>query len=215
MFDILIYDEFVRRMKTRLERPLPGEAAHLRMTSRPMRQRTEEYLRLRPDYRKSAVLLLLFPRGETPHAVLIQRPAYDGVHSGQLAFPGGRFEDDKDSSLLDTALRETQEEIGVRVDGQTIIGQLSPLYIPVSNFLVQPFVAALAEEPSFLPDRKEVQEIIPVPLPQFLDPAIKDRRSIPAGGVNILAPCYLIGEKILWGATAMMISEVEVMLGEL
>ncbi|TND09634.1 MAG: NUDIX hydrolase [Bacteroidetes bacterium] len=215
MIDSLSFDEFVLRMKTRLQQPLPGEEAHRRMTSRPMRQRTSEYLSLRPDYKKSSVLLLLFPGEEGPKTALIVRPEYDGVHSGQLALPGGRFEEDKDQSLLFTALRETEEEIGVRIDESAVLGSLSPLYIPVSNFLVQPFVAAIGQEPQFKPDQTEVQDVLTVSLAHFLDPSIKMERSIPiSSGVNILAPCYMIGQRILWGATAMMMSEVEVLLSE-
>src|SRR5690349_21207663 len=105
--------EFFASLKMRLLQPLPGEAAQNRMTSR-TRITTEKYLEQNPDYRHSAVLLLLFPQKEEVYTMLIRRPTYDGMHSGQLALPGGKM-DPGDVSPMHTAIRETLEEVGVTV----------------------------------------------------------------------------------------------------
>lgn len=156
---------------------------------------------------------MVYPSAGVPTTALIVRPEYEGVHSGQLALPGGRFEE-PDESLEMTALRETLEEVGVEVPRTQVIGQLTPIYIPVSNFLVQPFVAVLDQRPVFIPDPAEVGDVLEVPLGLFLQPEIKTTKSIRINETaNIIAPCYMINEHILWGATAMMFSEFEALIG--
>jgi 8-oxo-dGTP pyrophosphatase MutT (NUDIX family) len=205
-------EEFFSALKDKLLQPLPGEPAQSRMTSR-ARISTEEYLKQKPDHRTSAVLLPLFPNEGTIYSALIRRPAYDGLHSGQLALPGGKSEKE-DVSLLHTSLRETKEEVGIDVDEKNILGKLSPLYIPVSNFLVHPFVAQLKEKPKWIPDNHEVDEVIEFPISILFDPAFKSRQRILIGkNMFIDAPCYIINGQILWGATAMIFSELETILG--
>jgi len=205
-------DEFRARFASRLSAALPGAEAQDAMTSR-ARIPLEVYLQKNPDYRKSAVAMLLYPIENTVHTLIIERPAYEGVHSGQLALPGGKTEAE-DIDPIQTAIRETREEVGVILDRSQILGALSPLYIPPSNFLVQPFVAWLDEQPEFVPDTREVAGIIEVPLNIFLDASIKSRRRIPVAKNTFIeeAPCYLINGKVLWGATAMMFSEIEQIL---
>ncbi|HLG04176.1 MAG TPA: CoA pyrophosphatase [Bacteroidia bacterium] len=201
-------EKFFKELRDRLAFELPGEAAQNRMTAR-ARISTAEYLRQNPHYRKSAVLLLVYPYEETVYTLLIRRPSYDGTHSGQLALPGGKVEED-DSTLIHTAIRETMEEVGVDVPEKNILGSLSPVYIPVSNYLVQPFVAQLPERPSWNPDHREVDALLEIPLTRLLDPQIKSRRRIPVGkNMFVDAPCYILNDQILWGATAMMFSELE------
>lgn len=190
---------------------LPGSDAQDRMSSR-SRLTIEEYLKRNPDYRTSAVMMLLFPAGNFISSLLIERPSYEGVHSGQLALPGGRKED-SDEDLLHTAIRETFEEVGVMVPRENVIGPLTPIYIPPSRFLVHPFVALLEERPEFIPDEREVESLLEVNVSLFLDDEVKQRRRIQVGENMFLeAPCYMIGDKILWGATAMMFSEMEAIL---
>jgi 8-oxo-dGTP pyrophosphatase MutT (NUDIX family) len=194
-------------------RVLPGSEAQDRMSSRP-RLSIEEYLRRNPDYRESAVMLLLYPSGGSVHTLLIERPSYEGVHSGQLALPGGRKEQ-TDTDLLHTAIRETHEEIGVLISREQVIGSLSPLFIPPSKFLVHPFVAYLETQPDFIPDAREVESLIEVNLALFTDDSVKQRRRIHVGeNMFVEAPCYEIGDKLLWGATAMMFSELEAAIKE-
>ena len=143
--------------------------------------------------------------------MIIKRPSYDGIHSGQLALPGGKKE--QDEQPIHTAIRETLEEVGVSVSTQDVLGELTPLYIPPSNFLVHPFVAWLSHAPAYVIDEREVDILLEVPLTTFLDEQLKTRRRIHVG-VNtfIDAPCYVIGEETLWGATAMMFAELEAVL---
>jgi 8-oxo-dGTP pyrophosphatase MutT (NUDIX family) len=190
---------------------LPGTAAQDKMSSRP-RLSIEEYIRRDPEYRTSAVMLMLYPSNGSLHTLLIERPSYEGVHSGQLALPGGRSEE-TDTDLLHTAIRETEEEVGVKISRAQIIGQLSPIYIPPSRFLVHPFVAYLDEQPEFIPDNREVESLLEINISLFADDSVKQRRRITVGdNMFVDAPCYLIGDKILWGATAMMFSELEAVL---
>lgn len=199
-------------MEARLKQPLPGSAAQDAMSSR-VRLPLQHYLDKHPDYRTSAVLLLLYPVDGAVHTMIIKRPSYDGIHSGQLALPGGKSEEGE--KPVYTAIRETLEEVGVSVSVKQVIGELTPLYIPPSNFLVHPFVSWLNERPSFVADQREVDKILEVPLSTFLDAQLKTRRRIYIGTNTFIdAPCYTIGEETLWGATAMMFAEVEALLRE-
>lgn len=204
-------EAFRAALQLRLQQPLPGSAAQDAMSSR-ARLPLNAYLSKHPDHRTSAVLMMLYPVDRMVHTMIIRRPSYEGVHSGQLALPGGKKED-ADTSEMHTALRETMEEVSVAVNELQIIGRLTPLYIPPSNFLVHPFVAWLDERPSFRPDPREVDVIIEVPLSHFVNPEVKARQRIYIGANTFVdAPCYLIGENNLWGATAMMFAELEAIL---
>src|ERR1044071_6755845 len=123
-------DNFFKALQQSLAGTLPGEAAQHRMSSR-ARISTAEYLQKNPNHRNSAVLLPLFPYEGTIYTMLIRRPSYDGMHSGQLALPGGKVEEG-DASLTFTAIREMEEEVGIRVPEANVLGALSPVYIPVS-----------------------------------------------------------------------------------
>lgn len=206
------FHEFAAAFTSRLQSGLPGEAAQYAMTARAPQLSVADYLEQNPDHRKSAVLMLLFPGENGPNTALIVRPEYDGAHSGQLAFPGGRAEK-TDASLLHTALRETREEVGIKLEPDAVIGKLSPVYIPVSNFLVQPFVAVMHSEPRYYADPREVVDIINVPLQHFLDADVKTKQHITVGkNMRLHVPGYTLGDRLLWGATAMMMSEVEYLL---
>ncbi len=202
--------EFREALQARLKLPLPGSTSQDAMSSR-ARLPLQAYLDKHPDYKTSAVMMLLYPVDGMVHTMIIKRPSYDGIHSGQLALPGGKRE--QDEKPVHTAIRETIEEVGVSVSVQDVIGELTPLYIPPSNFLVHPFVAWMNEQPQYVPDDREVDIILEVPLSTFLDEQLKTRRRIPIG-VNtfIDAPCYVLGEETLWGATAMMFAEIEAIL---
>ncbi|HET6992525.1 MAG TPA: CoA pyrophosphatase [Bacteroidia bacterium] len=204
-------EEFFSALQKRFSVPLPGETAQNLMTSR-ARIPTEKYLEKNPNHRTSAVLLPLFPHAGTIYTALIRRPAYDGMHSGQLALPGGKVEE-RDVSLKQTAIRETEEEVGVKIPTENVFGELSPVYIPVSNFLVHPFIGKINSKPDWVPDKHEVDEVIEFPLTDLLDQSLKDRRRILIGkNMFIDAPCYIIKGQILWGATAMIFSELESLL---
>ena len=196
---------FIEKLKTRLNEPLPGSSAHDKMAS-------ESRLKLKmasPNERtrESAVLILFYPSENQVFIPLILRPQYDGVHGGQMAFPGGRAEKE-DENLIRTALREAQEEIGVRVSDVKILGKLTKLYIPPSNFYVQPVVGYMNRKPDFFPDPREVDKVIEIALSDIRNAEIIGRKVINVRGVEIDTPFYDILETTVWGATAMMITEL-------
>ena len=128
------FQNFINKLEERLKNPLPGTGAFLKMASE---IRLEE-LQSSYDTSKaiqSSVLILLFPENKSVKIILILRQQYEGVHSGQVSFPGGRKEKD-DKTLIETALRESEEEVGIDADKVMVIGNLTEIYIPPSNFLV-------------------------------------------------------------------------------
>jgi 8-oxo-dGTP pyrophosphatase MutT (NUDIX family) len=195
---------FTNQLVNNLKYPLPGEAAHLTMqASSKLRLSTKPNNRTR----KSAVLILFYPHQGEIYFPLILRPAYDGVHSGQVAFPGGRYEL-TDESLIRTALREAQEEVGLRLTDVRILGSLTELFIPPSNFYVLPVIATIPYRPDFYPDAREVEDIFEIKLDEISDASIVGSSHIQVRGELIHAPHYEIHGYKIWGATAMMISEL-------
>ncbi|MCC5928677.1 MAG: CoA pyrophosphatase [Cyclobacteriaceae bacterium] len=161
---------------------------------------------LRPA-RHGAVLLLLYEKNGEIYFPLIQRPEYDGVHGGQVSLPGGKVEDG-DVSLDFTALRETEEEIGVPAADVEILGKLSDLYIWVSHFHVHPFVGKIDYVPNFIPDPHEVAQLIETPLLQLTDSSSRTQFLFKRGEFSLEAPCFDLQNKPVWGATAMILSEL-------
>lgn len=159
--------------------------------------------------RQAAVMMLLYPKNDQMCLVLIVRNTYPGVHSSQIAFPGGKVESE-DTSMVHTALRETQEEIGVAPEKITIIRPFSPVYIPPSNFMVFPFLGYADHELLFVPDHMEVADIIELSLTDFLDENnIVSQRMSTSYSQDIAVPAFKIQEHYVWGATAMMMSELK------
>lgn len=199
---------FAEHLRQRLQKPLPGELAHQKMASM-----ARYRLGIKPNERtrRSAVLICFYPYQQSIYLPLILRPQYDGVHAGQMAFPGGRMER-IDENLTRTALREAQEEVGIRVSDVQILGLLTELFIPPSNFFVQPVVGVLPYRPDFYPDPREVEAIVDVRLETLMDETIVGDSRIEVRGAVIDAPFYQIQEHRVWGATAMMISELLMVL---
>ncbi len=204
MIDFL---SFIGRLKYMLEQPLPGKKAHELL----MAEERKEMLMLKPDLkiaRKAAVLVLFYPENDQPHIVFIERTKYKGVHSGQIAFPGGQYES-QDNNLHDTAVRETEEETGVGKDTINIIGGLSEIYIPPSNYNVLPVVGWIDYKPDFIPDKSEVENVITFAVDSFFNEnALKSESIISQGRLLRNVPCYKIDEYIIWGATSMILSEL-------
>lgn len=167
--------------------------------------------------RPSAVLCLLYPVADELNILLMKRREDRGAHSAQVSFPGGRYEPE-DGSLQYTALREAEEEVGIRPAEIDVLGPLTPLYIPVSNFNVSPFVGFAPERPDFNLNSAEVAHIIEAPLAHLFHTGRKTTADVtsPAmpGLIRNVRAYKLDDGTIIWGATAMIISELEVMLGE-
>jgi len=199
-------DNFIEKVKTRFVQPLPGRAAQAKMAPLVPRNFSPD-----PNARIACVLALLYPKNTDWHIVLIERVTTkdkNDRHSGQISFPGGGYEE-SDGLLARAALREAEEEIGVFSKDISIIGQLSDMYIPVSNFLVHPFVGYMDYAPDFVPQPSEVKDILEVPIPRLLDSATVQTTNLAiSSGLELKnVPYYSLNGHIVWGATAMMLSE--------
>lgn len=160
------------------------------------------------EVRLGGVLILLYGRDGDLQLLLTRRKDDLQSHAGQVSFPGGRKESSE--TLLATALRETLEEVGIPPNAMTVLGALTPLYIFPSDFEVHPFVAWYrnGEQPLFTPNTEEVAEIIEVSLDQLLDPSTLKEEMWTIRGYELLVPFFHVGEHKVWGATAMMLSEL-------
>ena len=199
----------IELLRARLQEPLPGRAAQERMIGRVRPMPTE----IPENARPSAVLFLLFGDEHSPRLLLIQRSADGRAHSGQISAPGGRWEP-ADADLRTTALRETEEEVGIAPKEVDVLGELTPLYIPISNFLVHPFVGYARALPPLSLSVLEVDRTLEVPLGALFSPSAKiqtEVRPVSAPGMVLQVPAYKLDgdESIIWGATAMMLSELE------
>ena len=199
-------EPFLQGIRHDLAQPLPGPSAQFGMAPRP-RQDNEQDDPPRLDARLSAVLVLFYPVDGILHLPLILRPTYRGVHSGQVSLPGGGREE-IDGDLVDTALRETYEEVGVPPTNVSILGQLSPLYIAASNHIVYPSVGWIGYRPEFRTDPLEVAMLIEAPLPALQNPENRHTEVWQLRGRTALVPFFKIHDQIIWGATAMMLSEL-------
>ena len=153
--------------------------------------------------------MLLYPKNDKVHLVLIVRNTYNGEHSAQVALPGGKVEKE-DSDFSSTALRETQEEIGIDPIKIKIVKPFSKIYIPPSNFLVHPFLGICTEPLIFIPDPLEVAQIIEIPLSELVsnDIVVKQKRDTSYAS-EIDVPGFKINDQLVWGATAMILSELK------
>jgi len=212
----MVFQEFEKKIVKITKMQLPGETAQFKMA--PM-ERLAELKRIaykKNTAKKAGVMALFYPTAENKtHLALILRKTYKGVHSAQIGFPGGKFEEN-DLSIQDTALRETEEEVGVGRDTVSVLKKLTEIYIPPSNFFVQPFVGITTKTPQFNLQEDEVEELIEVPLLHFMDDRIKTMQTLSTSyAENIEVPAFMLNNHLVWGATAMMLNEVREMLKEL
>lgn len=159
--------------------------------------------------RTSAVMMLLYPKQEEMSLLLIERAVYKGVHSGQVGFPGGKFEKE-DRNLEETALRETNEEVGIPANQIEVIKPFTQVYIPPSNFIVQPFLGVITETPTINPCAYEVANIIELPLKTLMDDSIVKSVYLQTSYADYIeVPAFVYDDYTIWGATAMMLSELK------
>jgi 8-oxo-dGTP pyrophosphatase MutT (NUDIX family) len=195
-----------------LKKPLPGEEAQWRMAHIAREKLNEKELDGRKA-RQSAVMVLFCKNEANDYFLpLTLRWDYKGVHSNQVSFPGGKMEE-SDESLMHTAIRECEEEIGVKNDVD-ILGRLTPLYIPVSNFMVHPFVGySNTLNPVFTPQQSEVKQVLKLHTHDLLSNSIEKETIVnPAPNIRFKTPYFDVEGQVVWGATAMILSELKAVL---
>lgn len=197
---------FVETLKSEIERSLPGTEAQLEMA--PQDRLLMNFPRAPgPGTRVAAVLILLFPKESSVSTIFMQRPDYEGIHAGQISFPGG-MKEPSDENLVNTALRETFEEVGVDKSEITLIGTLTPLFIPVSDILVTPAVGWANVKPEFRLQKEEVVYLIEGNLKELLNPSIIKIRQLEVRGEMRYIKYFDYNGHVIWGATAMMLNEL-------
>lgn len=193
--------KFESELTKRLTQPLPGKPAQLKLAPKSRRNSIPN-----SDTTLAAVLLLIYPdKNGQLSIVLMKRTEYPGHHSAQISFPGGKYEK-ADNNLSYTAMRESEEEIGVKYEDTTIIGSLTELYIPISNFLVHPYIAISHISPKFKPDPTEVDYLIELPLKTLLNTPIS-YTNLTSDALPETVPYFNISGETVWGATAMIMNE--------
>lgn len=200
------YEPFLRQMRIDLAHPLPDREAQQRMAPRP-RFNSSTRNEPGPETRQGGVLILFYPHQGQVFFPLILRPTYSGVHSGQVGLPGGGYEE-IDNDIAETALRETYEEVGVHPSQVTLLGPLTSLYVYASDYLVQPFIGWTDYRPEFHPDPYEVAKLIQAPMAEFLDPRNHHEEMWQLRNHDVLVPFFAVQEQVIWGATAMILSEM-------
>lgn len=188
---------------------LPAVSSHIKMAPLERIKSLEEMVDFSDSAKRAAVMMLFYPKDGVTHLVLIVRNSYPGVHSSQIAFPGGKVEE-MDLDLQETALRETFEEIGISSDTINVIRSFSSIYIPPSNFLVYPFMGVSTSELKFVLQEEEVAGIIEMPVSMLLDDSIIAQKILDTSYAKAMkVPVFQIQEHAVWGATAMMLSELK------
>ncbi len=204
----------LHQLEEKLNKPLKGMASQLLMAPKHRLAEMEDAKNKIKHARYSGVMILFFVNdNEELCIVFIRRSDYVGIHAGQMGLPGGRYEE-KDENTMQTALRETFEEIGIEPEKIKVIGRLTGLYIPPSNFHVDPYIGFLAEKPDYKIDTREVKNVVELKLSDFFSANAIQWKDFKTHGSEKLtsAPFYKIGETEIWGATAMIISELLDML---
>ena len=211
----MTFSERISALKDITLNSLPGEQAHSDLM--PVNRPFSSQVKLNSDgFRQSAVAMVLYEdRGELM-SILIQRPTYQGVHSQQIAFPGGK-RDPEDPNIEFTARRECMEEVAIPMEELSLLGRLTDVYIPVSKFIVSPHLFAIDSLPELIPDAREVDEIIPFKVSQLLqaDSIRYTDMKFGNGFKQKDVPYFAIEDKIVWGATGMILSEFRAILSQI
>ncbi|MFA9188084.1 CoA pyrophosphatase [Flavobacterium magnesitis] len=202
------FQYFLKFIPDLVQAPLSAEVSHEKMMPLERKELLAK-MNLKDNIpREAAVTMLFYPKNNETHLVLIVRNSYNGIHSAQIAFPGGKIEAE-DADYSATALRETEEEIGVSRDKIEIVKAFSSVFIPPSNFMVYPFLGICKEEIDFIPDAIEVASVIELPLAVFRNDSILTIENLSTSYASFIeVPAFKIDDHIVWGATAMMLSEL-------
>ena len=198
--------ELARLLKTEILKGLPGTEIQWQMAS------SDRFAKNFPripgtDAMDAAVLILLYPKKGSYFTVFMQRPDYEGIHSGQISFPGGKREI-SDKNIIETAVREAKEEIGADPAKISVIGTLTPLFIPVSNTVVTPVIGTTDQPPCLKHNPDEVVFIIEADIKRLTDPTTIKTKAIEIGGEIIKIKYFDYDGNVIWGATAMILSEL-------
>lgn len=207
------FNIFCDEIRSRLKERLPGDAARNKMAPS-IRMPENGHWQYDEKPIESAVCILLFPSENKIFFPLIKRAGGIHSHGGQISFPGGKYEEE-DINLVNTAIRETFEEVGINVPKINILGRLSLLYVPVSNYMISPYVAYVDEALAYDISEYEVQFVMNADLFFFFKDSNKSTMIINRGEIEVLAPYYSIDDEKVWGATAMILSEFEALCGDL
>ncbi|KAB1159585.1 CoA pyrophosphatase [Tenacibaculum aiptasiae] len=207
----MVFSDFINQIEELQNKPLGGLTSQFKLAPKLRTQFSQELIDSK-NPRKAAVLALFYPDDNNQTRFLLtERASYNGTHSAQVSFPGGKIEKN-DKNLQETALRETFEEVGIASNTIRVIRQLSDSYIPPSNFLVTPFLGLLSEKPKFTPNN-EVANLIEVLTSDLLnDDNLTSKEMETSYMKNIDVPCFKLNDYIVWGATAMMLSEIKDLL---
>jgi 8-oxo-dGTP pyrophosphatase MutT (NUDIX family) len=204
-------NSFIKDLQYKLLHTLPGLSAQLKMAP-PSREKTMD---APIDARLGGVMIVLFLKNNEWYILLMRRTNDGGTHSGQISFPGGKY-DEQDGTITYTAIRELHEEMGIAKEQLTILGTLTPLYIPPSNFLITPTLCLWHTLDALKPSYAEVQEVLEIPLSTLYNANTKTQEEVYRSddkNIIMVAPIYKINDHDkIWGATAMVISELEYLL---
>lgn len=199
--------DFIFFLQKRLvDDTLPGKEAQLEMAPKPKSEGRLREMEAPDDANISSVLVLLFPNDQDKLELVLTLRSHHIDHGGQISFPGGRAEESE--TIIETALREAEEEIGVLPDSVTVIGELSELYVAHSNNLVHPVVGFIQDEPEFELCPEEVEEVFTIELDALL---LKKNITVEDWNLRTYTyrvPYWDVHRVPLWGATAMMLNEL-------
>lgn len=208
-----MYSRLVENLAVRLRSALPSALAHDPLRAIPVGSALPKFEHKLPP-RPGSVLILLYEDQGRVFFPLIKRAEYHGAHSGQISLPGGKAEPGEDP--VDTALREANEEIGIDVSRVNVLGRLSEFFVMPSNFLVTPVVAAYNGRPEMTPDQYEVVRILQADVRELVkEDAIRTKEILASGAYRLQAPHFEVEGEVVWGATAMMLNELRLVLKEL
>ncbi len=209
----MMWPSLLDQLQQRLQQPLPGEEAH-----EPLRATPTGLIKPKFDHslppKPGSVMILLYPDGGQVKFPLTKRHEYLGAHGGQVSLPGGKAEPGE--TAIETALRETEEEIGVKAQQIKVIGELSQFFVMPSNFMVIPVVGFVEQRPVYQAQQSEVVRIIEGDISDLIrTDAIRTKEILAAKMYPMLAPHFEIEGEVVWGATAMMLNELRVIIREI